>query len=67
MRKLRLREVIRDLPEVTQLGVGKPDSLLPDPVLLTTSPRFLPNRRGDSEPGGHSTYLIGEKFQEVRA
>ena len=43
--KLRLREVIDDLLEVTQLRVGKLDSLLPASMLLTTSARFLPNRR----------------------
>ena len=46
MKKLRLREVIDDLLEVTQLRVGKLDSLLPDSMLLTTSARSLPNRRG---------------------
>ena len=46
MKKLRLREVIDDLLEVTQLRVGKLDSLLLGSMLLTTSARFLPNRRG---------------------
>lgn len=46
MKKLRLREVIDDLLEVTQLRVGKLDSLFPDSMLLTTSARSLPNRRG---------------------